>query len=209
MPREGFEHYVQLLYLSFSQLLLGETTHGKKSILRIVGECRATGACEKELSDEILRLSDAIEAYVKGNIDKSSLANCLYKELISGKNIAGISILMVREICDKRFMEIVSSWSNDPEPVVRIAYLKCLMKLYDEGIIGSEEISKFILDPSPRVRDMLVSFLAFHINKKEVIDILIEMLSREKKNSIRSKILDVLSESLEGDKKKKRRRLVG
>ncbi len=204
MPREEFERYIQPLYLSISQLLKGEIAYGKKSILRIVNECRATGVCEDELGDEIIRLSDAIEAYAKGSMDKYSLANYLYKELTSGKDLSDLAILIVREICDKEFMEIVSNWSDDPEPTVRIAHLKCLMKLYDEDIIELEELSKFALDPSPIVRDALVSFLASHTDRKEVINILLRMLNRERRSSIRSKILDALSESL-GDRKKEKR----
>ncbi len=204
MPREGFERYIQPLYLSISQLLSGDIERGKKSILKIIEECRASGICEERFCDEMIHLSNIIEAYAKGVVDESSLANCLYKELTLGKDLSDIAILVTREVCNEKFMEVISKWSDDPEPVVRTAYLKCLMKLYDRGAVGLEEISKFVLDPSPMVRDVLISLLAPHTNRKEVISIFMRMLNRERKSSIRSKILNILSESLEENRKNKK-----
>ncbi len=203
MPDEKWEKYIQQLYRSFSQLLSGEIRQGRESILRIVRECQSAGACEEELSEEIIHLSDITESYVKGEIYELPLANCIHRTLISGKPLAELSILIIREVCSERFVTAISSWSEDPEPIVRIAYLKCLSKLYDEGAIKLDELSKFALDPSPAVRDAFVSLLTSYIDRKEVVSILIGMLNREKRSSIRSKILTALSESLEESRNRK------
>ncbi len=203
MSDEKLERYIQQLYRSFSQLLSGEIRQGRESILRILRECQSAGVCEGKLSKEILHLSEIIESYVKGEIYEFPLANYMHRTLTLGRPLAEISILIIREICSERFITTISSWSEDPEPIVRIAYLKCLSKLYDEGAIKLDELSKFALDPSPAVRDALVSLLTPHIDRKEVTGILIGMLNREKRSIIRSKILTALSESLEESKKRR------
>jgi len=113
-------------------------------------------------------------------------------------------ILVLRELCGESSVELMEDWSEDPEPVVRIAYLKCLLKLYEEGIVGIDVLTKFSSDPSPRVREALVSSLSRYANKDEVFGLLSRMLRMEKRSHIRTEILTALSGAIESKRGRRR-----
>ncbi|HDI74240.1 MAG TPA: HEAT repeat domain-containing protein [Candidatus Korarchaeota archaeon] len=204
MVSEKFESLIQSLYISISHLLSGDIENGRKSILKIISECEGEGSCDEELVSQLLDLVDKIEGYVKGELDESSMMNKIREALRKEGRLRDLLILVLRELCGESSVELMEDWSEDPEPVVRIAYLKCLLKLYEEGIVGIDVLTKFSSDPSPRVREALVSSLSRYANKDEVFGLLSRMLRMEKRSHIRTEILTALSGAIESKRGRRR-----
>ncbi len=186
-------------------MLSGDIENGRKSILKIISECEREGSCDEELVSQLLDLVDKIEGYVKGELDESSIVNNIREALRKDCCFRDLLILVLRELCGESSVKLMEDWSEDPEPVVRIAYLKCLLKLYEEGIVGIDALTKFSSDPSPRVREALVSSLSRYANRDEVFGLLSRMLRTEKRSYIRTKILTALSGAMESKKREKER----
>ncbi len=202
MASERFEHYVQVLYNSISRLLSGELDNGMSVILKIIRECEREGVCDERVVPEMLRLAEALEGYVSKQLTKDTLLDVLKEEIIDGP-LESLALLILREICDRETLESLRSWAEDPNPEVRMAYLKCVSKLFDEGKVSLELLKTFREDPSPKVREALVTSLSKNASKDDVFAFLAGMLRIEKRSSIRTKILTALSRVERGTKRER------
>ncbi len=203
MASERFEHYVQVLYNSISRLLSGDLDNGIEVILKIIRECEVEGVCDEQLASRLLRLANALEGYITKRIVEDTLLDVLKEEIIGGP-LRDLAILILREVCDRETMESLKEWAEDPNPEVRLAYLKCASKLFDRGEIPLELLGMFREDPSPKVREALVTSLSKNVSRDDVFSFLAGMLRIEKRSSIRTKILVALSEVKSGAKRKER-----
>ncbi len=204
MASERFEHYVQVLYNSISRLLSGDLDNGMDVILKIIRECEREGVCDERVVSEMLRLAEALEGYITKQLTEEALLNILREQLIDGA-LRDLTLLVLREICDRKTIELLKSWAEDPNPEVRMAYIKCASKLFDEGEAPLELLRTFREDPSPKVREALVTSLSKNASKDDVFAFLAGMLRVEKRSSIRTKILTALSR-VERDTNRERRR---
>ncbi len=168
----------------------------REPILKIIRECREEGICDDQTVSHLMGLVEAVEGYSSGTVSLESLLRSL-KEEISGGPAGGLALLVLREICSPEVMDLMEGWSKDPEPEVRIAYLKCAAKLFDEGKLGLDDLAAFSDDPSPKVRETLVSTLSKSASEDEVFSLLRRMLSTERRSSVRSEILIALSGALD------------
>ncbi|MDK2383282.1 MAG: HEAT repeat domain-containing protein, partial [Candidatus Korarchaeota archaeon] len=175
-------------------------------ILKIIRECEEEGVCDERMASEMLRLAEAIEGYITKQLTKDALLNILREQLVDGV-LGDLALLVLREICDRETIESLRNWAEDPNPEVRVAYLKCASKLFDEGEVPLELLRTFREDPSPKVREALVTSLSKNASKDDVFAFLAGMLRVEKRSSIRTKILTALSR-VERDTKRERRRSI-
>ncbi len=192
MASERFEHYVQVLYNSISRLLSGDLDNGIDVILKIIRECEAEGICDGYVVSRMLRLADVLERYVREQVAREVLLDILREE-IAGGPLRDLAILILREICDREVAESLRGWAEDPNPDLRLAYLKCVSKLFDEGEVSLDQLRIFRDDPSPKVREALVTSLSKSASREDVFSFLAGMLGIEKRSSIRTKILMALS----------------
>lgn len=200
---------IQPIYISISNMLSGDIEGGKSAALRIVRECLENDLCDEELKDQLLSLIDNFLVFAKGGGGYEDLLNYLRSSFYTyRKDLHGLLILLVREICDERAINVMKEWALDSEPSVRIGSIKCLLKLYEEGKLSLDQLEEFMTDPSPKVREALVSSLQRYCgtNKAEVQSFLSRMLAIEKRSSIRTKIITALSEAVEEKKRKGGRR---
>ncbi len=208
MASERFEHYVQVLYNSISQWLSGDLDNGMEVILKIIRECEEEGVCDERVVSELHRLVEALEGYVSKRLTKDALLDVLKDEIVEG-SLGGLALLILREICDRETIESLRSWAEDPNPEVRMAYLKCATKLFDEGEVPLELLRTFREDPSPKVRETLVTSLSKNVSKDDVFAFLAGMLRVEKRSSIRTKILTALSRVERGTKSGRKGGILG
>ncbi|MDK2372752.1 MAG: HEAT repeat domain-containing protein [Candidatus Korarchaeota archaeon] len=173
-------------------------------ILKIIRECEGEGVCDERVASEMLRLAEAIEGYITKQLTKDALLNILRKQLVD-RALGDLALLVLREICDRETIELLRNWAEDPNPEVRVAYLKCASKLFDEGEVPLELLRTFREDPSPKVREALVTSLSKNASEDGVFAFLAGMLRVEKRSSVRTKILTALSR-VERDTKRERRR---
>ncbi len=201
MASERFEHYIQVLYNSISHLLSGDLDNRIDVILKIIRECEEEGVCDKYVVSRMLRLADVLERYVREQVAREVLLDTLREE-IAGGPLRDLAILILREICDEEVAESLRDWAEDPNPDLRLAYLKCVSKLFDEGMVSLDQLRIFRDDPSPKVREALVTSLSKSASRDDVFSFLAGMLGIEKRSSIRTKILMALSK---GDRRKRSR----
>ncbi len=161
-------------------------------ILKIIRECEREGICDGHMVSRMLRLADTLERHLKEQVAREALLDILREE-IAGGPLRDLALLILREICDTEVAESVRDWAEDPNPDLRLAYLKCVSKLFDEGEIPLERLSIFRDDPSPKVREALVTSLSKSASRDDVFSFLAGMLGIEKRSSIRTKILVALS----------------
>jgi len=209
MTRGKFEQIIQPIYISISNMLSGDIEGGKSAALRIVRECLENGLCDEELRDQLLSLIDNFLMLAKGERSYENLLNYLKSSFYTyRKDLHGLLLLLVREICDERAVSMMKEWASDREPSVRIGSIKCLLKLYEEGKLCLDQLEEFMTDPSPKVREALVSSLQRYcsMNKAEVRSFLSRMLAIERRSSIRTKIITALSETIEEKKHKEKRK---
>lgn len=173
-------------------------------ILKIIGECEQRGVCDNDTVHRLVRLVKAIDDYRSSILDRRYLFNVLREELM-GDPLSDLAILVVRELCNEKALEEIEEWAKDPEPRIRLAYLKCIAKLYDEGKVSIEELLSFKDDPSPRVREALVFSLSKNASRDEVFSLLSSMLRTERRSSVRSDILMALSSAIGEDRDKGRK----
>ncbi|MCD6243864.1 MAG: HEAT repeat domain-containing protein [Candidatus Korarchaeota archaeon] len=156
-----------------------------------------------------MSLIDNFLMFSKGERSYENLLNYLKSSFYTyRKDLHGLLLLLVREICDERAVGMMKKWASDREPSVRIGSIKCLLKLYEEGKLGLDQLEEFMTDPSPKVREALVSSLQRYCgtNKAEVRSFLSRMLAIERRSSIRTKIITALSETIEEKKHKEKRK---
>jgi len=113
---------------------------------------------------------------------------------LAPKELRDILSLIVVYLCSQNVIPEVLEWSKDDEPFIRAMAAKCAVELFVKGLLDLEVLREMSEDPSPMVREYLVTSLGAVKGEKkgEVISILRVMLTREKKSSIRAKIMDSL-----------------
>ncbi len=133
-----------------------------------------------------------------GSHDARRVASLLekVKEIASEspKELRDVISILVNYLCSPASAEDFVKWLEDDEPFVRALASKCLVRLYEMGVIGLEPIIRVSKDPSPIVREHLITSLGSIKGEKgkRIALLLSTMLSKERKNSIRTKILEAL-----------------
>ncbi len=192
MEIKGDEDCQLALYKIISQLLSEECGSNKSRVGEILN-----GYHECFGEDVVSLLSDMV-LYVKCNGEVGKFLDLL-REKLRDKKLRDEATLILRELCSREILDHLKGWSEDLEPSVRIAYLKCLLKLFDRGEVGIEDIAPLAEDPSPKVRLALVSSLSIYAEREEVKRLFIEMLRRESRGEIRNLILEALSSKTQAE----------
>ena len=180
-----------MLYKIISQLLSDEYKTKRSNVEDILNayleEC-----CDRDLQEDLREFFSSLIAYAESKISIGELLAVL-REALHERKLRSVAIIAFREICDLEIAEISRDWLDDLEPSVRMAYLKCLLKLFERGEVGVEELNPFIEDPSPKVRLTLASALLLHTDRRDVKSFLLRMLARERRYEVRNLIIEALS----------------
>jgi len=186
MEIKGDENCQLVLYKIISQLLSEECVSNKSRVREILN-----GYNECFGEDVVSLLSDMVlHVKCEGEVGKFL---AILRDKLHDKKLRDEATLILRELCSREILDHLKGWSDDLEPSVRIAYLKCLLKLFDRGEVGIEDLTPLAEDPSPKVRLALASSLSIHAEREEVRRLFIEMLRRESRGEIRNLILEALS----------------
>ncbi|MCC6029178.1 MAG: HEAT repeat domain-containing protein [Candidatus Korarchaeum sp.] len=189
MEIKGDEDCQLVLYKIISQLLSGEC---ERDILRVGEILNEYSECFGEKRQDILSLLSDMVIHVKCEGEVRGFLNKL-REKLYDKKLRDEATLILRELCSREILDHLKGWGEDLEPSVRIAYLKCLLKLFDRGEVGVDYLVPLAEDPSPKVRLALVSSLSIYAEREEVRKLFIEMLRRESRGEIRNLILEAIS----------------
>lgn len=135
--------------------------------------------------------SDLIGYAESKNIEE--LLKSLRRRIVEERELREAAIMAFREVCDPGVARVAREWGEDLEPAVRMAYLKCLLRLFERGEIGIDDLTSFLEDPSPKIRLFLASSLSLHAGESEVRSFLLRMLARERRSEIRNVIIEALS----------------
>jgi HEAT repeat protein len=191
MEIKGDEDCQLALYKIISQLL-SEEYRGNKSrvgeILNGYDEC---------FGEDVASLLSDMVFYVENGEAEKFLD--ILREKLRDKKLRDEATLILRELCSRELLDRLEGWGEDLEPSVRIAYLKCLLKLFDRGEVGVEDLAPLAEDPSPKVRLALVSSLSIYAEREDVKKLFIEMLRRESRGEIRNLILEALSSKTQAE----------
>ncbi|MCS7103237.1 MAG: HEAT repeat domain-containing protein [Candidatus Korarchaeum sp.] len=117
----------------------------------------------------------------------------LRERIREDRELRELATMIFREICNPEVARVSKGWEDDLEPAVRMAYLKCLLKLFEKGEIGIDGLNPFIEDPSPKIRLALASTLSLYADRREVRSLLSRMLARERRSEVRNAIIESLS----------------
>ncbi|MEM1984324.1 MAG: HEAT repeat domain-containing protein [Candidatus Korarchaeum sp.] len=187
------ENCILIIYELVSLLLSYDYETVKLRVEDILNEytrnCLAKGESREKFSSFI---SDVI-AYAKSKEDVEGFLKLLRGRILEDRELRELATLVFREICNAEVARICRGWGEDLEPAVRMAYLKCLLKLFERGEVGVEEFGSFIEDPSPKIRLTLASALSLHADRSEVRSLLLRMLGKERRSEVRNVIIESLS----------------
>ncbi len=182
-----------MIYKIVSLLLSHEYETIKSRVGDILNEYLRDCLREEESLEKFSSLISDLVAYVGSRRNAEGFLTSLRERILEGRELREVATVIFRELCDPELASIAKGWRDDMEPAVRMAYLKCLLKLFESGGIGIEELSPFAEDPSPRIRIALASALSLHTNRSEVRSLLLRMLGRERRSEVRNAIMEALS----------------
>ncbi len=118
---------------------------------------------------------------------------------LAPRKLRDVVSLVAVYLCSSEALSETLEWAEDNEPFVRALAAKCLVKLFAEGVVSFEVLERISRDPSPLVREHLITSLGSTRGegKREALTILKSMLARERRASLRTKIMESMARLLE------------